>query len=118
MNRVVMWHYSPAVLPEQHSSSPPPSPSTSLSSLVEPECVCEVCVTGDVMDMRFLDEERIVVGLSNGDVAILRFRISNQVLEGEKGWEGGREGGREGRGREARHWWSPSVCVRCVCLGM
>ena len=31
------------------------------------------------MDMQFMDEERVVVGLSTGTVALLRFRPTHKV---------------------------------------
>ena len=67
VNRVAVWHYNPA-------ASPSPA-----SSLVEPQCVCELAVAGDVMDMQFLDEERILVGLSTGSAVLLHYRPSHQV---------------------------------------
>lgn len=73
VNHVAVWYYDPAV---------PPSPSSSSTSLIEPQCECEVEVAGDVMDMQFLDEERIVVCLSTGSVALLRFRPAHKVLYG------------------------------------
>ena len=70
---MAVWKYDPA----SPSLSPPsflPSPT-----LVEPQCECEVTVAGDVMDMQFLDEERIVVCLSTGSVSLLHFRPAQKV---------------------------------------
>lgn len=73
VNRVAVWHFDP-------TASPSPSPSAPSSAwLGEPQRECEMEVTGDVMDMRFLDEERILACLSTGTVTLLRFRPTHKV---------------------------------------
>ena len=47
---------------------------TSVTSVTEPELVCSCEVQGDVMDLQFLDEERITASFSNGCVAVLKYR--------------------------------------------
>ena len=73
---MAVWHYNPSSTSSPLSPPSPPSPS----GLVEPQCECEVGVAGDVMDMRFLDEERIVVCLSTGTVSLLHFRPAHKVV--------------------------------------
>ena len=72
VNRVAIWQYDP--------SSMAGSPPSSQEGYVEPACECEVGVSGDVMDMQWLDEERVVVGLSTGSVVLLHFRRAQKVL--------------------------------------
>ena len=74
VNRVAVWHYDPTMAP----SSPPLSSSTQ-EVFVEPVCECETTVAGDVMDLQWLDEDRMVVGLSTGSVALLHFRTAQKV---------------------------------------
>ena len=67
---MAVWHYDPAA---------PPSPPGSSAGLIDPHCECEIKVEGDVMDMQFLDREKIVVCLSTGSVCLLRFRPAHKV---------------------------------------
>lgn len=64
---MAVWHYDSAV---------PPPTST---GLIEPHSECEVKVDGDVLDMQFLDKEKIVVCLSTGSVCLLQFRPTHKV---------------------------------------
>ena len=77
MNRVAVWRYDPSAPPSPPSSPSAPYPSE--EGFVEPVGVCEVGVEGDVMDLRFVDEERMAVGLSSGSVALLHFRAPQKV---------------------------------------
>ncbi|NXF18954.1 NUP43 protein, partial [Rhodinocichla rosea] len=45
----------------------------------EPHLLCDIQHNGDVMDMQFLDQERIVVASSTGTVTIFRHHQNNQV---------------------------------------
>ena len=63
-NRVCIWQFS-----EDESAE-----------LVEPELVCECEVDSDVMDLRFLDEQRVVASFSNGCVTLFRYRSIHKVL--------------------------------------
>ena len=67
---MAVWHYDPP-------SSSPSSPTE--EEFIEPVCECEVGVRGDVMDLQFVDEERMAVGLSTGTVALLHFRTAQKV---------------------------------------
>lgn len=75
---MAIWQYDPAE-PSYPLSSPIPHSSSASATLIEPVCECEVVVNGDVMEMQFLDEERIVLGLSTGSVALLRYRPTHMV---------------------------------------
>ncbi|XP_025900192.1 nucleoporin Nup43 [Nothoprocta perdicaria] len=53
----------------------------------EPQLLCDIRHNGDVMDMQFLDQERIVVASSTGDVTIFRHHQNNQTLSANQRWE-------------------------------
>ena len=78
---MAVWRYDPSA-PPSPPSSPSPYPSPQEGGFVEPVCECEVGVGGDVMDLQFLDEERMAVGLSTGSVALLHFRAAQKVSKG------------------------------------
>ncbi|NXC18029.1 NUP43 protein, partial [Corythaeola cristata] len=46
---------------------------------VEPQLLCDIKHNGDVMDMQFLDQERIVAASSTGTVTVFRHHQNNQV---------------------------------------
>ena len=50
------------------------------AELVEPELVCECEVASNVMDLIFLDEQRVVASFSNGCVALFRYRSMQKVI--------------------------------------
>lgn len=60
---------------------------TSVTSVTEPELVCSCEVQGDVMDLQFLDEERITASFSNGCVAVLKYRPARSLAVIQK-WAG------------------------------
>ena len=41
---------------------------------MEPQLVCECEVPSSVMDLRFLDEQRVVGSFSNGCVAVFKYK--------------------------------------------
>ncbi|POI23676.1 hypothetical protein CIB84_012576 [Bambusicola thoracicus] len=53
----------------------------------EPQLLCDIRHNGDVMDMQFLDQERIVVGSSTGSVTVFRHHQNNQTLSVSHRWE-------------------------------
>ncbi|XP_019383092.1 PREDICTED: nucleoporin Nup43 [Gavialis gangeticus] len=53
----------------------------------EPQLLCDIRHYGDVMDMQFLDQERIVAASSTGSVTIFRHHQSNQTLSVSQKWE-------------------------------
>uniref|UniRef100_A0A493TVG6 Nucleoporin 43 n=2 Tax=Anas platyrhynchos TaxID=8839 RepID=A0A493TVG6_ANAPP len=55
--------------------------------LGEPQLLCDIGHDGDVMDMQFLDQERIVVGSSTGSVTVFRHHQNNQTLSVNQRWE-------------------------------
>ncbi|CAI8020948.1 Nucleoporin Nup43 [Geodia barretti] len=85
VNRVAVWRYDPSAPPSPPSSPSAPYPSE--EGFVEPARVCEVGVEGDVMDLRFVDEERMAVGLSSGSVALLHFRAPQKTITRSRQWD-------------------------------
>ncbi|XP_032041337.1 nucleoporin Nup43 isoform X1 [Aythya fuligula] len=55
--------------------------------LGEPQLLCDIGHDGDVMDMQFLDQERIVVASSTGSVTVFRHHQNNQTLSVNQRWE-------------------------------
>ncbi|XP_005043931.1 PREDICTED: nucleoporin Nup43 [Ficedula albicollis] len=53
----------------------------------EPHLLCDIQHNGDVMDMQFLDQERLVVASSTGTVTIFRHHQNNQTLSANHRWE-------------------------------
>uniref|UniRef100_A0A8D0EY39 Nucleoporin 43 n=1 Tax=Strix occidentalis caurina TaxID=311401 RepID=A0A8D0EY39_STROC len=53
----------------------------------EPQLLCDIRHNGDVMDMQFLDQERIVVASSTGTVTVFRHHQNNQTLSANQRWE-------------------------------
>ncbi|XP_064365238.1 nucleoporin Nup43 isoform X2 [Dromaius novaehollandiae] len=53
----------------------------------EPQLLCDIRHSGDVMDMQFLDQERVVVASSTGNVTIFRHHQNNQTLSTNQRWE-------------------------------
>ncbi|KAH0622372.1 hypothetical protein JD844_024628 [Phrynosoma platyrhinos] len=53
----------------------------------EPHLLCDIQHSGDVMDMQFLDQERIVAASSTGSVTIFRHHQNNQTLSVSQKWE-------------------------------
>nr|XP_020663422.1 nucleoporin Nup43 [Pogona vitticeps] len=53
----------------------------------EPHLLCDIQHSGDVMDMQFLDQERIVAASSTGSVTIFRHHQNNQTLSISQKWE-------------------------------
>ncbi|XP_063773588.1 nucleoporin Nup43 [Pseudophryne corroboree] len=55
--------------------------------LADPKLLCEIRHKGDVMDMQFLDQERILTASSTGTVTIFRYHQNNQTLSEKQKWE-------------------------------
>ncbi|XP_018421147.1 PREDICTED: nucleoporin Nup43 [Nanorana parkeri] len=55
--------------------------------LVEPKLLCDIRHRGDVTDLQFLDQERIVTASSTGRVTIFRHHQTNQTLSEKQKWE-------------------------------
>lgn len=55
--------------------------------LADPKLLCDIKHKGDVMDLQFLDQERIVTGSSTGRVTIFRHHQGNQTLSEKQKWE-------------------------------
>uniref|UniRef100_A0A8C3BDC9 Nucleoporin 43 n=1 Tax=Cairina moschata TaxID=8855 RepID=A0A8C3BDC9_CAIMO len=55
--------------------------------LGEPQLLCDIGHDGDVMDMQFLDQERIVAASSTGSVTVFRHHQNNQTLSVNQRWE-------------------------------
>ncbi|KFW12095.1 Nucleoporin Nup43, partial [Fulmarus glacialis] len=53
----------------------------------DPQLLCDIRHNGDVMDMQFLDQERIVVASSTGTVTVFRHHQNNQTLSANQRWE-------------------------------
>ncbi|KAM4694525.1 nucleoporin Nup43 [Discoglossus pictus] len=53
----------------------------------DPKLLCDIRHSGDVMDMQFLDQERIITASSTGSVLILRHHQNNQTLSVNHKWE-------------------------------
>ncbi|KAM4772509.1 nucleoporin Nup43 [Rhinophrynus dorsalis] len=53
----------------------------------DPKLLCDIQHNGDVMDMQFLDHERIVTSSSTGSVTIFRHHQNNQTLSVNQKWE-------------------------------
>ncbi|NXP06318.1 NUP43 protein, partial [Thinocorus orbignyianus] len=53
----------------------------------EPQLLCDIRHNGDVMDMQFLDQERIVVASSTGTVTVFRHHQNNHTLSANHRWE-------------------------------
>nr|XP_060609530.1 nucleoporin Nup43 [Anolis sagrei ordinatus] len=53
----------------------------------EPHLLCDIQHSGDVMDMQFLDQERIVAASSTGSVTVFRHHQNNQTLSVSQKWE-------------------------------
>uniref|UniRef100_A0A3P9AE62 Uncharacterized protein n=1 Tax=Esox lucius TaxID=8010 RepID=A0A3P9AE62_ESOLU len=53
----------------------------------DPQLVCEYKHNGDVMDLQFLDQDRIVTASSTGAVTIFRHNHNNQTLSVSQLWE-------------------------------
>ncbi|XP_053238121.1 nucleoporin Nup43 [Podarcis raffonei] len=53
----------------------------------EPHLLCDIEHSGDVMDMEFLDQERIVTASSTGSVTIFRHHQNNQTLSLNQKWK-------------------------------
>ncbi|NP_001016144.1 nucleoporin Nup43 [Xenopus tropicalis] len=53
----------------------------------DPKQLCDIRHIGDVMDMQFLDQERIVTASSTGTVTIFRHHENNQTLSVNQKWE-------------------------------
>ena len=57
-NRVCVWQFA----------------EDEAAELAEPQLVCECEVPSDLMDLKFLDEQRVVGSFSNGCVAVFRYK--------------------------------------------
>ncbi|KAG8583050.1 hypothetical protein GDO81_008261 [Engystomops pustulosus] len=55
--------------------------------LADPKLLCDIRHKGDVMDLQFLDQERIVTASSTGRVTIFRHHQGNQTLSEKQKWE-------------------------------
>ncbi|KAM5163261.1 nucleoporin Nup43 [Mantella aurantiaca] len=55
--------------------------------LAEIKLLCEIGHKGDVTDLQFLDQERIVTASSTGRVTIFRHHQTNQTLSEKQKWE-------------------------------
>ncbi|TFK07976.1 PHD finger protein 10 [Platysternon megacephalum] len=53
----------------------------------EPQLLCDIRHHGDVMDMQFFDQERIVAASSTGSVTVFRHHQNNQTLSINQRWE-------------------------------
>uniref|UniRef100_A0A8C8VN28 Nucleoporin 43 n=1 Tax=Pelusios castaneus TaxID=367368 RepID=A0A8C8VN28_9SAUR len=53
----------------------------------EPQLLCDIGHQGDVMDMQFFDQERIVAASSTGSVTVFRHHQNNQTLSINQRWE-------------------------------
>ncbi|XP_072106857.1 nucleoporin Nup43 isoform X2 [Mobula birostris] len=53
----------------------------------DPELLCEIKHNGDVMDLQFLDQERIVTASSTGSVTVFRHHPNNQTLSVAQHWD-------------------------------
>ncbi|XP_053568080.1 nucleoporin Nup43 [Bombina bombina] len=53
----------------------------------DPKLLCDIRHSGDVLDMQFLDTERIVTASSTGSVTIFRHHHNNQTLSVNHRWE-------------------------------
>ncbi|KAM8947093.1 nucleoporin Nup43 [Pelodytes ibericus] len=53
----------------------------------DPKLLCDIKHSGDVMDLQFLDKDRIVTGSSTGSVTIFRHHQNNQTLSEKQRWE-------------------------------
>ncbi|XP_030053921.1 nucleoporin Nup43 [Microcaecilia unicolor] len=51
------------------------------------QLLCDIKHNGDVLDMQFLDQERIVTASSSGSVTIFRHHQNNQTLSINQRWE-------------------------------
>ncbi|XP_041043593.1 nucleoporin Nup43 [Carcharodon carcharias] len=49
--------------------------------------LCEINHNGDVMDLQFLDQERIVTASSTGSVIVFRHHVNNQALSVLQHWD-------------------------------
>ncbi|XP_043925254.1 nucleoporin Nup43 isoform X2 [Protopterus annectens] len=54
---------------------------------VEPQLLCEMKHNGDVLDLQFLDVERMVTASSTGSVTVYRHHQNNQTLSISQRWE-------------------------------
>ncbi|XP_033846356.1 nucleoporin Nup43 [Periophthalmus magnuspinnatus] len=52
----------------------------------DPQLVCELRHDGDVLDLQFLDQERIVTGSSTGAISIFRHHQNSQTLSVSQSW--------------------------------
>ncbi|XP_051880387.1 nucleoporin Nup43 [Pristis pectinata] len=52
----------------------------------DPELLCEIKHNGDVMDLQFLDQERIVTASSTGSVTVFRHHPNSQTLSVARHW--------------------------------
>ncbi|XP_028295031.1 nucleoporin Nup43 [Gouania willdenowi] len=53
----------------------------------DPQLLCDIKHDGDVLDLQFLDQERIVTASSTGGVTILRHHPNSQTLSVSHQWE-------------------------------
>uniref|UniRef100_A0A8C6V4S7 Nucleoporin 43 n=1 Tax=Naja naja TaxID=35670 RepID=A0A8C6V4S7_NAJNA len=72
----------------------------------EPHLLCDIQHSGDVMDMQFLDQERIVAASSTGSVAIFRHHQNNQTLSLNQKWE---------QAHYYDHSWGSASCTGIIC---
>ncbi|KAL7987690.1 hypothetical protein Chor_006609 [Crotalus horridus] len=72
----------------------------------EPHLLCDIQHSGDVMDMQFLDQERIVAASSTGSVIIFRHHQNNQTLSINQKWE---------QAHYYDHSWGSASCTGIIC---
>ncbi|NXU51629.1 NUP43 protein, partial [Turnix velox] len=73
----------------------------------EPQLLCDIKHDGDVMDMQFLDQERIVVASSTGTVTVFRHHQNKQTLSTSQQWE-----------KAHYHMDKDTFCGRAACTGV
>ncbi|XP_060096742.1 nucleoporin Nup43 [Heteronotia binoei] len=72
----------------------------------EPHLLCDIQHSGDVMDLQFLDQERIVAASSTGSVTIFKHHQNNETLSISRKWE------------KAHHYnpsYSSASCTGIIC---
>ncbi|XP_053315942.1 nucleoporin Nup43 [Spea bombifrons] len=52
----------------------------------EPKLLCDIRHSGDVLDLQYLDQERVVTASSTGSVTIFRHHQNNQTLSEKQKW--------------------------------
>ncbi|XP_067876279.1 nucleoporin Nup43 isoform X2 [Heterodontus francisci] len=74
--------------------------------LDDPKPVCAIDHNGDVMDLQFLDQERIITASSTGSVTVFRHHLNSETLSVLQRWE-----------RAHYHSHGSAPCTSLVCDG-